>query len=145
MNLTAFRTMKTSAKISLAGLIAAATMAGTGASPASADSGGCAQGGLPYPGTCISVVTGGKNASAHTQWVSNITVTAPREAREANARSLMEAWAGNGPSGVAWYRSGNGLTFTWDINMWIKTDSGICGSYTWSNGSRSIACITIKA
>ncbi|GHD52460.1 hypothetical protein GCM10010335_65000 [Streptomyces galbus] len=113
----------------------------SGASTASAATvNGCAQGGTTMPGTCIWVDTGTKNSSNHTQWVSQITVQAPRGA----SSSLLEAWAGNGPSGVAWYRSGNGTYVTWPINQWIKTNSGICGAYTWPGTSdRSIACITI--
>jgi hypothetical protein len=104
---------------------------------------GCAQSWSTYTGTCIEVVTGAKNPSNHTQWVSKITVVAPRGA----SASKLEAWAGNGPSGVAWYRStGSNTHVTWSINKWIKNKSGICGAYTWPGGGsgRSIACITIK-
>lgn len=97
----------------------------------------------PYPGTCIGVWTGAKNSSNHTQWVDHMTVSAPRAA----APSKLEAWAGNGPTGVAWYRSTSRSVFvTWPIHKWIKTNSGICGAYTYRDGSgRSIACIKIKA
>ena len=103
---------------------------------------GCAQGWSEYSGTCIWVVTGAKNSSNHTQWVSKITVQAPRS----GSASKLEAWAGNGPTGVAWYQSTpNSRYVTWSINKWIKNKSGICGAYTWRDGTgRSIACITIK-
>lgn len=105
---------------------------------------GCAQSWSDKPGTCIEVVTGAKNSSNHTQWVSKITVRAPRAA---SAPSQIEAWAGDGPTGIAWYKSTpSSLLVTWSINKWIKNRSGICGSYKWRDGSgRSIACITIKA
>lgn len=103
---------------------------------------GCAQGWSEHPGTCIWVETGAKNSSNHTQWVGKITVQAPRGA----PASKLEAWAGNGPTGVAWYRSATGTYLTWSVNMWIKNMSGICGAYTWRGStSRSIACITIRA
>ena len=114
------------------------------ASPASAATvRGCAQSWSTSPGTCIEVVTGDKNSNNHTQWVEKVTVTAPRGA----SASKLEAWAGDGPTGVAWYASTSSATSkTWSIKKWIKNKSGICGAYTWKDGSgRSIACITIKA
>ncbi|MCS7484598.1 hypothetical protein ACFFQW_46085 [Umezawaea endophytica] len=138
---------RTRALVVKGALVGASVLALTGASltPASADVvNGCAQGRSEWYGTCVWVTTGGKNNGNHTQWVEKIQVNAPREGR--NTASTMEAWAGDGPSGIAWYQSGSGTTFTWTINKWIKTDSGICGSYTWPGRSdRSIACITIKA
>jgi hypothetical protein len=113
-------------------------------SPASAQTvRGCAQSWSEWVGTCVTVVTGSKNAGNRTQWVSSVTVNAPREARVVNRPGRLEAWAGNGPTGVAWYRSANGLSITWSVNMWIKNGSGICGAFP-SGGSRSIACITIR-
>jgi hypothetical protein len=117
----------------------------TSASPASATTvGGCAQGWSQWPGTCIQVVTGSKNFSNGTQYVRSITVSAPREARVYNRPGTIEAWAGNGPTGVAWYRSTHGLTVTWTIDRWIKNGSGICGAFGPWSGGRSIACITIR-
>lgn len=141
------RTDRMKVKTAVAACVSALSIgviAGT-AAPASAATGatvsGCAQGWSSYTGTCIWVVTGSKNASNHTQWVSQITVQAPRGA----SAGKLEAWAGNGPTGVAWYRSGNGTYVTWSINMWIKNGSGICGAYTYpGTSSRSIACITIS-
>jgi hypothetical protein len=126
--------------LSVAGLALAGSLASTTAASASVN--GCAQGWSQYHGVCIYVTTGGKNTSNHTQWVSQISV------QMADAPgSKIEAWAGNGPTGVAWYRSQNGVTsVTWPINQWIKTKSGICGAYTYPGTSdRSIACITITA
>lgn len=141
MNRTARRALRAGGQ---AAVVAAITMAAavSTANPAAAGTvNGCAQGGSTYVGTCIWVDTGEKRAD-HTQWVSQIKIQRPRE----GSSSLLEGWAGNGPTGVAWYRSGNGETVTWPINKWIKTDSGICGAYTWPGSSnRSIACITIKA
>jgi len=114
-----------------------------GVAPASAATvSGCAQGWSEYRGTCIWVDTGSKNYTSKTQYVSQITVAAPRGA----TASKMEAWAGNGPTGVAWYRSTSSATYiTWRIDKWIKTGSGICGAYTYpGTTTRSIACISIK-
>lgn len=105
---------------------------------------GCAQSWSSTPGVCIAVVTGTKNANNHTQWVSQITVSVP----PGNNPSLLEAWAGNGPTGVAWYGSqSNSTSHTWQIDRWIKNDSGVCGAYTipLSGAGRAIACMTIRA
>jgi hypothetical protein len=136
------RTIKTV----IAGCIAALSigLASGVATPAfAATVNGCAQGYSQYHGVCIWVVTGSKNTSNHTQWVSQITV----QMSAGYGRSKIEAWAGNGPTGVAWDKSQNGVTSVkWSIDKWIKTKSGICGAYTYTDGSgRSIACITITA
>lgn len=113
-----------------------------GAAPAAAaEVSGCAQGYSEYRGTCIWVTTGNKNTRDHTQYVSTISVSLPKGA---NAGKL-EAWAGDGPAGVAWYRTTTGSTVKWTVDKWIKNNSGICGAYSYSDGSRSIACITISA
>lgn len=137
------RAGRSAAKKSALGLsVAALALAGslTSATAASASVNGCAQSYSQDHGVCIYVVTGSKNTGNHTQWVSQISVQMANE-----PGSTIEAWAGDGPTGVAWYRSQNGVTsVTWPINQWIKTKSGICGSYTYPGSSdRSIACITI--
>ncbi|MGI5238557.1 hypothetical protein [Dactylosporangium sp. CA-139066] len=139
---TAQRALRAGGQAALVAAITVTAAVAT-ANPASADTvNGCAQGWSQDVGTCIWVDTGAKNTTDHTQWVSQIKVQRPRNA----SSGFLEAWAGNGPTGVAWYQSGNGETKTWTINKWIKTDSGICGAYTWPGSSdRSIACITIKA
>lgn len=125
-------------------LSSAAVLQGNGIAGAATVT-GCAQGSFEYRGTCISVVTGTKNKSNRTQYVESITIHAPTEARRANKPSKLEAWAGNGPTGVAWYNTKKGLSVTWTVNKWIKNGSGICGAYTWpGTTNRSIACITIK-
>lgn len=115
----------------------------TGKAAPSATVNGCAQSFSADHGVCISVTTGSKNSSNHTQWVSQITVAMPTS----YPPSKLEAWAGNGPTGIAWYQStSHANSITWSINMWIKNQSGICGAYTYTDGSgRSIACITISA
>jgi len=117
----------------LAGFFAAASL--VVADPAFAD-------GAVYncTDTCIVVYTASKDFTNHTQYVSQITVDAPSSWAPGG---LLEAWAGNGPTGVAWYASQYTNHQTWTINKWIKTGSGICGAYG-VNGSRSVACITIK-
>ncbi len=142
MHKAARRAMNAAGQVALVTTVVAAAAVGV-TSPAFAGTvSGCAQGWSEYPGTCIWVDTGEKRAADHTQWVSQIKVQKPRE----GSSGFLEGWAGNGPSGIAWYQSGNGETVTWSINKWIKTDSGICGAYTWPGSSdRSIACITIKA
>ncbi|MFV2022423.1 hypothetical protein [Micromonospora sp. LOL_023] len=140
--MTARRALRAGGRVAVAAAVTVAVAAST-ANPAFAGTvSGCAQGWSSYPGTCIWVDTGEKRTADHTQWVSQIKIQKPRE----GSSGFLEGWAGNGPTGIAWYRSGNGETVTWTINKWIKTDSGICGAYTWPGTSnRSIACITIKA
>jgi hypothetical protein len=143
MNITKHRVTRAASRTVLAGAIVAAALGVADTASADSTTGGCAQGWSNYPGTCISVVTGDKNAGNHTEYVKQITVSAPRDA---SSPGLLEAWAGNGPSGIAWYKSANSLYITWTVNQWIKTDSGVCGSYTYpGTTTRSIACITIKA
>ena len=137
----------------LAGVLAGGAALGAGGSasaaavnvhpvPADGTVNGCAQSWNPGgPGTCISVVTGSKNTSNHTQWVGQITVAAPYGE---STPGELQAWAGNGPTGVAWYQSTTGLSVTWNINQWIKTGSGICGEYTYPGScDTSEACISI--
>ncbi|MGC5288877.1 hypothetical protein [Micromonospora sp. DT231] len=141
MDRTARRALRAGGQAAVVAAITVAAAVST-ANPATAGTvNGCAQGWSQDPGTCIWVDTGEKRAD-HTQWVSQIKIQKPRQ----GSSGFLEGWAGDGPTGVAWYRSGNGETVTWPINKWIKTDSGICGAYTWpESSSRSIACITIKA
>ncbi|MEU9742199.1 hypothetical protein AB0E12_23745 [Micromonospora chersina] len=141
MDRTARRALRAGGQAAVVAVITVAAAVST-ANPAAAGTvNGCAQGWSENPGTCIWVDTGEKRAD-HTQWVSQIKIQKPRQ----GSSGFLEGWAGDGPTGVAWYRSGNGETVTWPINKWIKTDSGICGAYTWPGSSdRSIACITIKA
>ena len=57
----------------------------------------------------------------------------------------VEAWAGNGPAGIAWYKVQTRVsTVDWAINMWIKNGSGVCGSDTRPDYTRAIACIGIS-
>ena len=129
-------------RVVLSGILVVATAVAMASPAYAATVNGCAQGWSQYHGTCIWVDTGGKNTSNHTQWVSQITVAAPYNVPP----STLEAWAGNGPTGVAWYHSTYGTYVTWSVNMWIKSNSGICGAYTYRDGSgRSIVCITITA
>ncbi|MFF5084031.1 hypothetical protein ACFY36_43850 [Actinoplanes sp. NPDC000266] len=140
MNRTRQSPWRPSGRAALVATIAAAAAVGA-ADPASAATvSGCAQGWSTTPGTCIRVETGAKNTANRTQEVKTITVQAPRGA----SSGALEAWAGDGPSGIAWYTSGNGTSVTWNVNKSIKTNSGVCGAYTWPGTSnRSIACITI--
>jgi hypothetical protein len=92
-------------------------------------------------GTCIVAYTGAKNASNHTQYVSQLEVDYPSSW---SPFGYLEGWAGNGPTGVAWYQSATGTSHLWTINQWIKTGSGVCGAYN-VGGSRSVVCITISA
>lgn len=92
-----------------------------------------------YPYVCVGVTTGAKNYSNGTQYVSKVVI------RTALQPSFMEAWIGNGPTGVAWYRSKSGVTSaTWYPNRWVKNGSGICGAYRHRSGGRSVTCITIR-
>jgi hypothetical protein len=100
----------------------------------------CAGSGDPSSNTCIVVWTASKNTTNQTQYVSQIRVNAPTSWAP---NGLLEAWAGDGPTGVAWYASQYTTTQTWTINKWIKNGSGVCGAYG-ASGSRSVACITIK-
>jgi hypothetical protein len=130
---------KSAIGLSVAGLALVGSLtSATAASAATVN--GCAQSWSQDHGVCIYVVTGNKDTGNDTQWVSQISVQMANE-----PGSKIEAWAGDGPTGVAWYRSQNGVTsVTWSINQWIKTNSGICGAYTYPGTSdRSIACITI--
>lgn len=90
---------------------------------------------------CIVVYTETKNYSNHTQYVGQIVVTAPSSWAPTG---LLEAWAGNGSGGVAWYRSAYTTSYTWTINQWIKSGAGVCGAYGFPGTStRAVACITI--
>ncbi|WP_034091608.1 hypothetical protein [Streptacidiphilus albus] len=102
--------------------------------------GSCAGSGDPDHNTCITVYTETKNTTNHTQYVGQIVVTAPDSWAPGG---LLEAWAGNGPTGIAWYQSEYGTYQVWTIDQWIKNGSGICGSYT-AGSSRSVACISIS-
>lgn len=112
------------------------------ADPAFADGqvSNCAGWGDPSSNACVVVWTGSKNTANHTQYVSQIRVNAPRSWAP---NGLLEAWAGDGPTGVAWYASQYTTTQTWTVNKWIKNGSGVCGAYGVS-GQRSVACISIK-
>lgn len=95
--------------------------------------------GTENPYVCVGAQTGQKNLTNRTQWVSTVTV------RTTLNPGRMEAWIGNGPSGVAWFGSVSGATYrTWTVNRWVKNGSGICGAYYHRFGGRSVACITIK-
>ncbi len=92
-----------------------------------------------YPYVCVGASTGSKNYSNRTQWVGEVAV------RTALEPWKFEAWIGDGPSGVAWYRTASGVTYMkWTVNRWVKNGSGICGAYHHRYGGRSVACITIK-
>jgi hypothetical protein len=134
-----YRGLRVGVMTILAGVFAAASL--VVANPAFADGavGNCAGWGDPSSNTCITVYTASKNFSNHTQYVSQITVNAPTSWAPTG---LLEGWAGDGPSGIAWYASQYTTSHTWTINKWIKTGSGVCGAYGWP-GTRSVACITI--
>jgi hypothetical protein len=98
----------------------------------------------------LMVITGGKNYSNHTQWVSSITI------EDAGSQvcdgGTYEAWAGS-----VWYASrvpcspqygGTMNTTTFYVNRWVSTGSGVCGSFWrwYSRGGwlRLVSCITIR-
>jgi hypothetical protein len=84
---------------------------------------------------CVVVNTGAKNTSNHTQLISSIEV-------DGAWSGLLEAWIGNGPTGVAWYASARGQNKTWYPNVWAKSGSGVCGALTASG--RQVSCISIS-
>lgn len=88
---------------------------------------------------CVGVSTGSKNYSNRTQYVYAVAVRTHLEPWR------LEAWIGDGPTGVAWYRTASGETYVrWPVNRWVKNGSGICGAYHHRYGGRSVACIKIK-
>lgn len=85
---------------------------------------------------CIQVVTGSKNTSNGTQWVESVHVYATKD-----VKGTIEAWAGDGPTGVAWYRIAHNVrSAKWTVGMWIKNGSGVCGRHQHAG----TACISIK-
>lgn len=88
---------------------------------------------------CVHVETGGKDYSTGSQWVSKVVVWWRYDTAN------LEAWAGDGPTGVAWYGSSRGTHVTWTVDKWIKSGSGVCGAgWQESPYGRVVGCIEIK-
>lgn len=86
------------------------------------------------PFVCINVYMGGKNKSAHTQWVSAIEVIGNA------STNPLEAW-GDG----FYYKANWTQVKTWTINRWVRSGTSICGAATTPGTSkRGIACIAIR-
>ncbi|WP_375477038.1 hypothetical protein [uncultured Jatrophihabitans sp.] len=119
------------------------------ATPASADTVNGAGGN----GIHITVYTGNKNYSNHTQYVGWIYMTDAYDPGYCDAGDPVEAWAGN----VYYYRT-NGCGGQWFyVNSSVPSGSGVCASYwrwyyiqqSWPGHSywahwRGVACITIR-
>jgi hypothetical protein len=98
----------------------------------------------------LMVITGTKNYSNHTQWVSSITI------EDAGSQvcdgGTYEAWAGS-----VWYASrvpcstqygGTMNATTFYVDRWVPSGSGVCGAFWrwYSRGGwlRLVSCITIR-
>jgi hypothetical protein len=87
---------------------------------------------------CVLVNTGPKKN--HTQLVYSVTVDKPL-----GYLGIMEAWAGN-----VWYAQTSNpsqMSVTWQVDRWISSGSGVCGSLQpyYPGDSREVTCITISA
>lgn len=85
-----------------------------------------------YKISCFEVFTGSKNYTNHTQLVQHINVMSM------GGSGFIEAW------GDGFYRSTNGNSASWDINVWARSGTYVCGAVTVPNVPRRVACMAIK-
>ncbi|QQR52582.1 hypothetical protein IPG36_00405 [bacterium] len=82
--------------------------------------------------SCLEVFTGAKNTQNRTQLVQQVSVYSM------GGSGFLEIW------GDGFYKSKNGSSGTWDINMWARSGTNVCGAVTLPGVPRRIACMTIK-
>ncbi|WP_157734840.1 hypothetical protein [Pseudofrankia inefficax] len=92
-------------------------------------------------GNCVQATTGSKNFQNHTQWVGWVRSYGWGGS---NGIVKLESWSSNfyfssnvNPNDVNPYRE-------WGAQRWVPSGSGVCSAATYTDGYRSVACITIQ-